>query len=95
MRPDVHFIDTTMLVGAGDRKDQFHLDGKSLFEALPHRRFGMALVSDFVLSEVATILGRRRGPKEAAAFVQAVLASPNVRSVFVDADTSTLPWGSS
>jgi uncharacterized protein len=80
----LHFLDTTVLVGGADRRDELHQDAKSILQALPQRRWGQALVSELVLSETATILSKRRGPQEAAAYVAAFLDSANVRCVFLD-----------
>ena len=80
----MHFIDTTVLVGGGDRKDQLHLDAKRILQEIPGGRHGDGLVSDLVLAETATILSRRRGPKEAAAYVTGFRDSPSIRCVFLD-----------
>ncbi len=80
----MHFIDTTVLVGGGDRKDQLHEEATALLRAIPGGQHGVGIVSDLVLAETATLLGRRRGPKEAAAFVRGFRESPSIRCVFLD-----------
>lgn len=80
----MHFIDTTVLVGGGDRKDQLHPEAKEILKKIPGGQHGVGLVSDLVLAETATILSRRRGPKEAAAYVKGFRDSPSIRCVFLD-----------
>ena len=82
------FIDSTALVGAADRGDERHADGRALLTALASGALGQALVSDFVLDEVVTILGRRTGvgPARAVAFARGLLASPRVRMLYVEED---------
>lgn len=80
----MHFIDSTVLVGAGDRKDQLHTEATAILRAIPGGKHGMGFVSDLVLAETSTILSRRRGPKEAVAFVRGFRESPSIRCVFVD-----------
>lgn len=83
------FVDTTVLVGAADRRDALHADGRRVLTGVAEGRLGNALVSDFVLDEAVTILGRRRGvgPKRAVAIARGVLESPRVRMLYVDAAT--------
>lgn len=81
------FIDTTILVGAADRRDALHDDGRTVLKRVASGELGTALVSDFILDETLTILGRRRGvgPTVAAAFAQGLLGSPRVRCLYLDA----------
>jgi predicted nucleic acid-binding protein len=82
------FLDTTMLVGAADARDECHADGKAVLEAIATGKPGAALVSDYVLDETLTILGKRRGvgPTKAVDFVRRVLSSPRVKLVPADSD---------
>lgn len=79
------FVDTTVLVGAADRNDDFHGPAARILERVATGAGGIALTSDFVLDETATILGRRRGVGAARAvqFVNGILASPRVRCLYV------------
>jgi predicted nucleic acid-binding protein len=80
------FLDTTILVGAADARDDCHADAKAILQAIATGKPGLALVSDYVLDETVTILGNRRGvgAAKAVAFVRRVLASPRVKLVVTD-----------
>ena len=82
------FLDTTVLVGAADARDACHEDGKATLQALATGKPGTAFVSDFVLDEAVTILGKRRGvgAAKAADFVRRVLASPRIRLLVSDTE---------
>ncbi|MFA5942930.1 MAG: PIN domain-containing protein [Candidatus Thermoplasmatota archaeon] len=82
------FLDTTMLVGAADARDECHDDGRAVLEAIATGKPGMALISDYVLDETLTILGKRRGigPAKAVDFIRRVRSSPRVNLVSVDAE---------
>lgn len=83
------FLDTTVLVGAADRRDQLHDASRRILQAVATGRLGTALVSDFILDETVTILGRRRGvgAKRAVQVALGVLDSGRVRCAFIDATT--------
>lgn len=82
------FLDTTMLVGAADARDECHIDGKAVLQAIATGKPGTAFVSDYVLDETLTILGSRRGvgAAKAVGFVRRVLSSPRVKMVPVDSE---------
>lgn len=77
------FLDTTVLVGAADARDACHKDGKTVLEAVAAGQPGTALVSDYVLDEALTILGKRKGVGAAKAvdFVRRIMSSPRVKTV--------------
>lgn len=81
------FLDTTVLVGAADARDDCHSDGKAVLEAVVTGKPGLALTTDYVLDETLTILGQRRGigPAKAVDFVGRILSSPRLRLVTTDA----------
>lgn len=85
------FLDTTMLVGAADARDECHAEGKAVLEAIATGKPGTALVSDYVLDETLTLLGKRRGvgPSKAIDFVRRVLSSPRVKLVPVEPEDFT------
>ncbi len=82
------FLDTTVLVGAADARDECHADGKAILQAVASGKPGVALTSDYVLDEVLTILSGKRGvgAEQAVGFVRRVLASPRVKVLSADAD---------
>lgn len=85
------FLDTTVLVGAADARDECHEDGKAVLKSVATGKPGTAFVSDYVLDETLTILGQRRGvgPARAIDFVRRVLSSPRVKLVVTDVEDFT------
>jgi predicted nucleic acid-binding protein len=81
------FLDTTVLVGAADARDECHADGKAILQAVAGGKPGAALVTDYVLDETLTILGKRRGigASKAVAYVQRILSSPRIVRISIDA----------
>lgn len=82
------FLDTTVLVGAADARDECHEDGKAVLQAVASGRPGLAFTSDYVLDETLTILAGKRGVGAARAveFVRRVMASPRVRVITIDSE---------
>lgn len=80
------FLDTTVLVGAADARDECHADGRAVLQAVATGKPGMAITSDYVLDETLTILARERGigPARAVDFVRRVVSSPRVKVVSAD-----------
>jgi uncharacterized protein len=59
--PRAVFIDTSFIVGLADQRDQWHADARRVARRLPkHPR-----LTDFVVSESLTIIGKRSGGKKA------------------------------
>jgi predicted nucleic acid-binding protein len=73
-------------VGDADASDDFHSSAPEGIEAIRHGRTPMALTTDFVIDEVVTILGMRKGfgSRNAVKVANSVLASPRVLTVDVD-----------
>jgi predicted nucleic acid-binding protein len=80
------FIDTTVWVGDADLNDDFHESSHQIVESVRTGKTPLGLVTDFVLDELVTILGKRKGFGAAAArdTGRAILESPRVFTVFVD-----------
>jgi len=80
------FVDTTVWVGDADRNDELHSSAHALVESVRTGSFGPALITDFVIDEVVTILGMRRGfgGEKARDVALSLLASPRVICVFAD-----------
>ncbi|MHB8586989.1 MAG: type II toxin-antitoxin system VapC family toxin [Thermoplasmatota archaeon] len=85
----MYFLDTTILVGAGDARDACHADARTCFAFVASGKAGAGLISDYVLDEALTILAKRGGvgAGRAVAFVTKVLHSPRIRVLHVDEDT--------
>ncbi len=82
------FLDTTVLVGAADARDENHEDGKAILQAIATGKPGMAWTSDYVLDETLTILAGKRGigADKAVTFVHRVMSSPRVKVLSADSD---------
>lgn len=82
------FLDTTILVGAADARDECHEDGKAVLKAVATGKPGTAFTSEYVLDETLTILASKRGVGAAKAveFVRRVMSSPRVKVLGVDTD---------
>lgn len=80
------FVDTTVWVGDADLNDDFHESSHSLIESIRKGQSPSGLVTDFILDEAVTILGKRRGfgAGRARDIANAILASPRVFTVFVE-----------
>lgn len=80
------FVDTTVWVGDADLNDDFHESSHSLVESIRKGQTPSGLVTDFILDEAVTILGKRRGfgAGRARDIANAILASPRVFTVFVE-----------
>lgn len=80
------FIDTTVWVGDADLNDEFHESSHSLIESVRMGQTPLGLITDFILDEAVTILGKRRGfgASRARDSANAILASPRIFTVFVD-----------
>jgi predicted nucleic acid-binding protein len=80
------FVDTTFWVGDADSNDDFHDSAHIVIEAIRTGKTPIALTTDFVLDEVVTILGRRKGfgAENASKAASIILSSPRVFTVYVD-----------
>ena len=80
------FIDTTVWVGAADLNDDFHDSSHSIVESVRTGKTPLGLVTDFVIDELVTFLGKRRafGAGAAKDTGRAILESPRIFTVFVD-----------
>jgi len=80
------FIDTTVWVGDADLNDEFHESSHKLIESVRMGKTPLGLVTDFIIDETVTILGKRRGfgAGHAKEVGNAILASPRVFTVFVE-----------
>jgi predicted nucleic acid-binding protein len=80
------FIDTTVWVGDADLSDDFHESSHQIVESVRTGKTPLGLVTDFVIDELVTILGKRKGFGAGAArdTGRAILESPRVFTVFVD-----------
>jgi len=80
------FIDTTVWVGDADMNDDFHESSHRIIESVRTGKAPLGLATDFIIDELVTILGKRRGfgathSKEAG---MAILSSPRIFTVHVD-----------
>ena len=80
------FIDTTVWVGDADLNDDFHESSHEIIESVRMGKTPLGLVTDFVIDELVTILGNRKGFGAGAAkdTGRAILESPRIFTVFVD-----------
>ena len=80
------FIDTTAWVGDADANDDFHDSSHRMIESVRVGKAQHGLVTDFVVDEIVTILGKRKGfgASHAKEVAEAILDSPRVFTVFVD-----------
>ena len=79
------FIDTTVWVAAIDRQDVLHNDGKGIVDAIANWKLPLAVITDYILDEVMTILKKRNIPPEIILkAVTAILESPRIKTIFVD-----------
>jgi len=79
------FVDTTIWVAAIDKKDELHNDGKATVNAIVANELPLAVVTDYVLDEVMTILKRRGVPvRQIVDSINAIIKSPRVEVVFID-----------
>jgi len=83
------FIDTTVWVGDADLNDDFHDSSHEIIECVRTGKTPLGLVTDFVIDELVTILGKRKGFGAGAArdTGRAILESPRIFTVFVDDST--------
>lgn len=79
-------MDTTFWVGDADSNDDFHLSAHPAVEAIRTGKTPTALTTNFVLDEMVTILGRRKGfgAGKAAKVADIILSSPRVFTVHID-----------
>lgn len=80
------FVDTTVWVGGADTHDDFHDSSRRVIEAIKTGKLPLALTTNFIIDEVVTILGKRRGfgARHARMVGESILASPRVFVAFVD-----------
>jgi predicted nucleic acid-binding protein len=80
------FIDTTVWVGDADLNDDFHDSSHEIVESVRTGKTPPGLITDFIIDELVTILGKRKGFGAGAAkdTGRAILESPRVFTVFVD-----------
>jgi len=80
------FIDTTVWVGDADLNDDFHDSSHKIVESVRTGKNPPGLVTDFIIDELVTILGKRKGFGAGAAkdTGRAILESPRIFTVFVD-----------
>jgi hypothetical protein len=80
------FIDTTVWVGDADLNDDFHDSSHEIVESVRTGKTPHGLVTDFIIDELVTILGKRKGFGAGAAKEtgRAILESPRIFTVFVD-----------
>jgi len=80
------FIDTTVWVGASDSNDEFHGSSAEIVKAVRLGTLPLALITDFIIDETVTILGKRKGvgAEQAKDICKKILSSPRVFTVFID-----------
>jgi predicted nucleic acid-binding protein len=80
------FVDTTVWVGIADLNDDFHESSHQIVESVRKGRTPLGLITDFIIDELVTILGKRKGFGAAHARDTgvAILESPRIFTVFVD-----------
>lgn len=80
------FIDTTVWVGDADLNDDFHESSHEIIESVRTGKTPLGLVTDFVIDELVTILGKRKGfgSGRARDTGNAILESPRIFKVFAD-----------
>ncbi|MGA2460041.1 MAG: PIN domain-containing protein [Candidatus Bathyarchaeia archaeon] len=80
------FIDTTVWVGDADLNDDFHESSHRIMESVRTGKTPLGLVSDFIIDELVTLLGKRKGfgAGHAKETGMAILHSPRIFTVFVD-----------
>ena len=73
-------------MGDADLNDDFHDSSHNIVESARTGKTPLGLVTDFVIDELVTILGKRRGFGAGAAkdTGRAILESPRIFTVFVD-----------
>lgn len=79
------FLDTTILLSAGDKSDGLHADGAAVLNALAQGRLSKALTTDFILDETLTLL-RRRGLNASVISdaVESIRDSKKLKILYVD-----------
>jgi predicted nucleic acid-binding protein len=77
------FIDTTVWVGDADLNDDFHDSSHGIVESVRTGKTPVGLVTDFVIDELVTILGKRKGfgAEAAKETGRAILESPRIFSL--------------
>ena len=55
------FIDTTVWVGDADLNDDFHESSHRIMESVRTGKTPLGLVSDYIIDELVTLLGKRKG----------------------------------
>lgn len=80
------FIDTTVWVGDADLNDELHESAHQMIESVRMGTTPSGLVTDFIIDETVTIVGKRRGfgAGRAKDLANAILASSRISTVFVD-----------
>jgi len=80
------FIDTTVWVGASDSNDEFHGSSAEIVKAVRLGTLPLALITDFIIDETVTILGKRKGvgAEQTKDICKKILSSPRVFTVFID-----------
>ena len=73
-------------MGDADLNDDFHDSSHEIMESVRTGKTPLGLVTDFVIDELVTILGKRKGFGAGAAkdTGRAILESPRIFTVFVD-----------
>ena len=73
-------------MGDADLNDDFHDSSHEIVESVRTGKTPLGLVTDFVIDELVTILGKRKGFGAGAAKEtgRAILESPRIFTVFVD-----------
>ena len=80
------FIDTTVWVCDAGLNDDLHETAHGIIESVRKGKTPLGLVTDFVIDELVTILGKRKGfgAGHARDAGNAILESPRIFTVFVD-----------
>ncbi len=80
------FLDTTFLIGSLDESDDYHSTSVPVISDIFHGKLGKAIVTDFIINEVSSILNSR--PKitysQIKEAVEILLASPHVEIIYID-----------
>ncbi len=80
------FVDSSFFIALVDQKDQWHLDSKSLLPILTDE---IILLTDLIMAESISIIGKRSGGKAGTQLYQYFLDSCKL----VFADDKILKWG--
>lgn len=76
-----YFMDSNVLIGAFNPRDQYHVKASKLVEQIDEGGLGQVIVSDYVFDETLTFVRRRSGYEKSLEVLDSILSAEHLQII--------------